>query len=85
MPPGVHRFKVQVSDALEMQDSRSLTIFVNRDLRADWPETLALRTGTDPLPKSSSPIYSDLDADGRQEIVVVDENTILLSAGGVVR
>jgi subtilisin family serine protease/PKD repeat protein len=61
---GIHSFTVQVADAMARTDSGTWSLVI-RDLRPGYPL---------PLPnmgfETSAPVFADLDADGKQELIV---------------
>jgi hypothetical protein len=88
-PPetGIFPFTLQVADGAGMFDRLDWKILLNSEIRDGWPQELESRDGSDifSLPASFSPIFADLESDGRDEILVADVNTLyVLNAEGLV-
>lgn len=75
---GKYSFTIKVTDALGTSDIMDWRLIVNDGLRPGWPKLLATRIGTGFLAKSHSPVFADLDGDGKDELVVVAVNTLYL-------
>lgn len=73
---GVYRFTLQVADSQERKNFITSTIVIDSGLRTGWPKELKQRIGTGGLPQSPSPVIADLDADGRDEIIICDVDTL---------
>jgi subtilisin family serine protease len=81
---GAFTFTVQVADGLGMKDFRGWSITISEGLRAGWPKELARKAGSGWLTPSYSPVFADLDGDGKDEIVAVEGSTLyLLNETGV--
>jgi len=73
---GMNPITIQVVDAQGRKNFLHWTIIFETGLRSSWPKVLQQRAGTGPLPESYSPVITDLDGDGRDEIIVGDVNTL---------
>ncbi len=83
--PGSFSFTVKVTESSGSFGTMDYTIVVHKDIRSGYPVELQKRVGTGLLPRSSSPIFADLDNDGSQEVVVADEETLyIFGPGGLV-
>jgi len=72
---GVYPLTLRVTDSLGISDSGSWTLVLNQGTRPGWPKTLVKRS-EDYLSITSSPVFADLDGDGKQEIIVADLNAV---------
>jgi len=81
---GSYGFTLQVADSLGRKNFIKWTVVVGSGLRAGWPKELAQRAGSGWLSSSYSPVFADLNGDGKDEIIAVDGYTLyLLNETGV--
>ncbi|HJV65965.1 MAG TPA: putative Ig domain-containing protein, partial [Geomonas sp.] len=70
---GAYAFTIRVTDTIGLTDSSSWGIVIGQGLRPGWPQMLQQKTGTGFLSMiSSSPVFADLDGDGKDELIVGD-------------
>ena len=80
---GNYPFTVRVADNLGFSDSAAWSIVVSQGLQAGWPKTLKAKAADGWIPTvNSSPVFADLDGDGKQELIVGDLNTLYVFKGG---
>jgi len=69
-----NRFTLQVTDSQGRKNFITWTMFVDSELRPGWPRELQRRYWS--ISESSSPVITDLDGEGRDEIIVGDEKIL---------
>jgi subtilisin family serine protease len=68
---------IEVTDAVGDRDYKSFDLFVaNRELRSGWPQVLDHSVNSYLSQETASPVFADLDGDGKDEIIVAQENTL---------